>query len=269
MREISRMGDYYGNAALTLAMLPDINMGVETCLTSYNDTTVAADWISMACKLAQQIIDSEWLSRVWAFQESILSPNLLVLGSNGFMSRTDVRIALFVRDTCSWGQKKNEIVSSMEINASQPERGLSVTTFPNNLTSDYFLGTIREGFHFDTASGLGYSKGKFYSLDACWQAAGPRRCTDTRDIVNGFLGLLEKTVTPITAHAWRDMMWYTLHQGILSARVMNGITSTLQGECWMPKSAGDVVPICGGGLRRTNRRRDDDDAELGERGTQR
>ncbi|KAF4840574.1 hypothetical protein CGCSCA4_v010060 [Colletotrichum siamense] len=80
-REVPRMGDYYKRAALCVALIPEVaRLGT---MWSWTQPENAIEQIFDGAATAIRVVESVWGSRVWTFQEAILSERLLIFNGMG------------------------------------------------------------------------------------------------------------------------------------------------------------------------------------------
>lgn len=91
LKELPKMGDYYGGAAFTIALLPDVTARLKTPVPIPWQVIDADAHRKENSELISQYTRCRWMRRIWTMQEAWLARKLVVMtgGKNGQLIRGD------------------------------------------------------------------------------------------------------------------------------------------------------------------------------------
>ncbi|KAI1121784.1 heterokaryon incompatibility protein-domain-containing protein [Nemania abortiva] len=242
--EITKMGEYYARSTITLAMVPEMEVS-RSVVDLTTERKLDSRAVSLVADIGTDFVGSVWNSRVWTFQEAALAQNMLFLCGDTWVSGTDFYVCLKLQNFCAQ-LPSFEPVPPIESLKVELETEIE---FPRSGFDESHGNSLRDkryhsGIKLDRVDG-GKTMAKFASLDRCWQQAGVRHCTNVEDIVNGFLGLLVETVSPISQGTYEYVMREALKCGIFSTLLLDTTPSQVAGCCWMPLNQGARLPKLG------------------------
>lgn len=88
-RELPKMGQYYGGAAFTLVLLPDVTEPQQTLTPIPWQVIDADEHRTKNKKLIEQYVQCQWLKRIWTVQEAWLARKLVFKIARGGLVRGD------------------------------------------------------------------------------------------------------------------------------------------------------------------------------------
>ena len=249
--EITKMGDYYRNAAMVIVLQPDMDAhldilsGAATAEHSGATTKIVGSALAQMGRIGESIGKSRWSSRVWTFQEAILAKRIILLGANGALSGTDAFMCIKVSEYLT----KTDAPHPETNIRMRVDGGFSIEG--ERLQGPYTFGIwpwksqrVSLGIKVDSNDSNSHEP-QFESLDRCWRAAGPRDCQNHEDIVNGFLGLLKGKVQAVPPGDYAHVMRAALRSRLLTAGILDAQPSNVPRGCWMPVQGAVKVPSMG------------------------
>ncbi|KAE9582012.1 hypothetical protein CGCF415_v004412 [Colletotrichum fructicola] len=223
-REVPRMGDYYKRAALCVALIPEVaSLGT---MWSWTQPENAMEQIFDGAATATRVVDSVWGSRVWTFQEAILSERLLIFNGMGVVSKADVERGLML-------MRRREALTNRVI-------GKSELFFDLATLEDVYHNTSPAG----TATGTLFMEGlperqeiRLKHLPIIWHSAGIRACSVVEDHVYGYLSLCsDGGQLPVQYGVGLEkVLVQVLSYGSMDASILSGNPSGAPGASWQPE----------------------------------
>jgi hypothetical protein len=229
--EVGRMGDYYSGAAITLALVPELEEASGLDELKRGDRMTIQDAIKLP-NVAGTIARAAWSTRVWTFQEAVLSRNLCIVGT---MQTVNAQVAAWRgslgdhQHGFKWAELSGEIT-----------------------TNDFYTGNgfLKEVY----VQWDGYGRGlscqggwRLFDIGDAWRLTSKRKCLDERDRVYGLLGCI-KEGTSVRIDYTQGVK--TLLQALIDANMgeveilaTNSICP-YKGSCWAPKALADLSSHC-------------------------
>ncbi|KAF9875906.1 hypothetical protein CkaCkLH20_06838 [Colletotrichum karsti] len=225
--EVPKMGRYYGGAALTVAVVPEmqeLNKLTDIQVGEYVDEESVKAWPDWR----DQLKSAKWTSRMWTFQEAALSGNLAVIGLGTSCNMDTIMWASNVRDMRRDGQK---------VLFSRRQGTDSVCTGSGLSNWKYY-------YH----SGYGWPRGSQTKMELgdLWDMTAGRECKERLDRIYALLGCLTGT-SSLTVDYQQDegqLVYQLAKAGVLRSEVMVGMgAATKDGMCWAPERIDGLHPL--------------------------
>lgn len=229
--EVGRMGDYYSRAAITLALVPELEEVGGLGELRRGDRMTIQDAIKLP-DIAPVIAMAAWSTRVWTFQEAVRSRNLCFVGK---MQTVNARVA-------AWRGN----LGRRQCDFRWAELSGGVTT--NHVyTGNGFLKQVYvqwDGY----ARGLSCKGGwQLFDIGDAWRFTSSRRCLDERDRVYALLGCIKGgSSVRVDYTQGVETVLQTLidaHMGEVEILATHSV-SPVKDRCWAPKSITDLGSHC-------------------------
>lgn len=230
-REIPRMGEYYSEASLVVALLPDVK--VPARLMSWVDglryqvKNAGRDLL----RLYDRLESSQWMHRVWTFQEAALAQSLLLVTETATIDEQDYTMVSGLQEHLKGGECDYNAIGWRPWRRHQPAccngYGCGGGGYGGE---DIFLPDSRLQVH----------PGRKWNLDSLpelWEKAGPRGCLHPEDHVYGYLGLLHlpPDVPVVYGIGFENLMQVIFRKVTrISTKILISHPSHVEGCCWLP-----------------------------------
>ncbi|EQB53281.1 hypothetical protein CGLO_07011 [Colletotrichum gloeosporioides Cg-14] len=215
--EVPKMGKYYGGAAVTVALVPEIRE-LDKLSTVQMGEYAEEEGVRTWPDWKEQLAFAWWTSRVWTFQEAALSENLAVIAQGASSNMDTIIWASNVRDMRQDGQK--------------------ILFSGRQGTKDVCTGSGFFGWKYYHHSGYGWpravgSQGKM-ELGDIWDMTVGRDCFKSLDRIYGLLGCLAGASSVTVDYDMDEptLMCQLAKAGMLRSEVMvdvNGIERSVTG----------------------------------------
>ncbi|KAI1316613.1 hypothetical protein F5Y16DRAFT_420285 [Xylariaceae sp. FL0255] len=230
-RELPKMHHYYTRATRTHVLLPDVDCTIPT-----KGKMSFAEAGRKACELRVQVEKSEWLSRLWTFQEGACAGEVRLWMESQDMSGDDFTMRVHVA--------KEFLSCSGESNSVQRKTHRKrMKEYELILPMDYtdeklqFRERARKYYGKEVRLGRGQRRpGMYACITEAWVAAGNRKCKEPEDLVNGILAMLENgdKVVPAVGMGFGEAMRRVAQAGLVSTTILCSATSMTDNLSWIP-----------------------------------
>jgi hypothetical protein len=183
--EIKRMGEYYSHAAITFVMVPEWSTSFTWELAGFAMTKEEA---AKANAEINALKETAWISRVWTFQEALLSNRVVFVGRAVAKSAVELAIVEELGETphdvhgylhASWNRTPDGL-NHVTVRFCDKKREGSSPVIASSIFRDSQL------LKNTTSAPLSY---RF--LDGLWRKSGQRQCKKVGDRVYGMMGMLQ------------------------------------------------------------------------------
>lgn len=175
-KEIPRMGEYYSNAALVLAMVTGVHLPSSSF--EINPGDYDEDEVEELSEAGEKIEASRWNSRVWTFQEAALNKNTMLICDNGYISTAECSVLFLLN--------RKRVAEAIRLSGSGYDDRSAWSCKSKH--GNKFLGSLSENAHALTGD-VSFS-GRADEIPKLWALNRDRECTKEEDQVYAYLGML-------------------------------------------------------------------------------
>jgi hypothetical protein len=229
--EVAHMGDYYSGAAITLALVPELQEAPGLDELKRGDRMTIKDAMRLP-NVAGTIARAVWSTRVWTFQEGFLSRNLCIVGT---VQTVNAQVAVWRGNLgCQkYGFKWAELSGQMTTN--------------DIYTGNGFLKEICVQWDGYARRLSCFGGWQFLDIGDAWRLTSKRRCQDERDRVYGLLGCIKGGPNIRVDYTQGvEILLETIidaNMGEVEILATNSISPD-KDRCWAPKSLLDLRTHC-------------------------
>lgn len=226
--QLPKMGDYYEGAQVVVALMPDITERWHGLVTTRGEMIHAEAMISVNGEFLWQYGKSQWMHRVWTFQEGYRASNILLSTQTQLLDMTVVHTMSMVLTRGWWNNGFLTI-------AGFTNPGCVTTDASNHFIThiSQSIGTIAakkrliHGNHPPTMD---------TNLAGMLLLTSHRACTVEQDRLHAIIGIVDHAHIEVDYHtSLGDRLRALARHGILDSRIMFGDSvSKTPNECWLP-----------------------------------
>ncbi|ETS88208.1 hypothetical protein PFICI_02036 [Pestalotiopsis fici W106-1] len=227
-KEVPRMGEYYGQANLVVALIPEITETVYGGPKNGSEPFEAVELAQQNKEPTRHFARSKWVTRVWTFQEAASGAPVGVLtGSNQLVSAT-------LLDAMRLAIAREHLDEAPLYLVNLEQYSTNLDRQKNRLEIQGVL--ILDHFAYKDIRAAGRSA-PFDTLTQAWKVMGERHCQKEYDKIYGVLGLVQRArISSASYNApSEDILLELAKNGMDISDFLNAsMINDKNGLCWMP-----------------------------------